>query len=278
MRSMLAHDGIRLAYLDEGTGAPFVFQHGLGGDATQVRPMWSGRGRLISLDCRGHGHTSALGDPGALGFANFARDLAALLDALGLERVAVGGISMGAGVAVRLAYEEPERVSRLVLVRPAWFTRPDPPHLELHATVGRLLAEWPLPQARAALEALPSYAALRKRSPSAAASLVGQLTRPNAVERAAVLRKMPADTPLPTSPPWSQLTMPALVLGSSDDPAHPLAYAHAWAAALANATVRTVTPKAVDEERHVTEVAAAIDAFLAGDESTIGDQPRARAL
>jgi pimeloyl-ACP methyl ester carboxylesterase len=79
-------------------------------------------------------------------------------------------------------------------------------------------------------------------------------------------------------PPWPQLIMPTLVLGSSDDPAHPLTYAHAWASALPNATVRTVTPKAVDQRRHATEVGAAIDAFLGTDDRTIGDHPRACAL
>ena len=96
-------NGLAFSYLDEGGGNPFVFQHGLGGDAAQPRSLWSGAGRLVCLECRGHGHTTPLGTPDDLDFGTFARDLASLLNALELDDVVLGGVSMGAGVALRLA-------------------------------------------------------------------------------------------------------------------------------------------------------------------------------
>ena len=45
-------------YLDSGEGYPFIFQHGLGADATQAQTLMSGleNFRTISLDCPGHGN------------------------------------------------------------------------------------------------------------------------------------------------------------------------------------------------------------------------------
>ena len=50
----------------------------------------------------------------------FADDVLAFADLRGVERFVVGGISMGAAIALRIAVRHPERVSGLVLARPAW--------------------------------------------------------------------------------------------------------------------------------------------------------------
>jgi pimeloyl-ACP methyl ester carboxylesterase len=70
--------------------------------------------RLIAPDLRGRGRSRDLA--GEAGLAAHADDLAAVLDALGVERALVVGHSMGAFVAVVLADRHPDRVSRLLLV------------------------------------------------------------------------------------------------------------------------------------------------------------------
>lgn len=70
--------------------------------------------RAIAPDLRGRGASNALEGPA--GMSAHAADLAAALDALGIERTVVVGHSMGAFVAVVLAHQYPELVSRLVLV------------------------------------------------------------------------------------------------------------------------------------------------------------------
>ncbi|WP_343234339.1 alpha/beta hydrolase [Microbacterium salsuginis] len=70
--------------------------------------------RAIAPDLRGRGASNTLEGPA--GMSAHAADLAAALDALGIERAVVVGHSMGAFVAVVLAHRYPERVSRLVLV------------------------------------------------------------------------------------------------------------------------------------------------------------------
>lgn len=70
--------------------------------------------RVIAPDLRGRGRSNELDGPA--GLRAHADDLAAALDALGIERTVVVGHSMGAFVAVVFAHLYPQRVSRLVLV------------------------------------------------------------------------------------------------------------------------------------------------------------------
>ena len=78
---------------------------------------------VIALNARGHGTSSDI-DPAAATFDTFADDVIALADHLGPDRFVVGGISPGAGTALNLVIRYPERVTALVLCRPAWLDRP----------------------------------------------------------------------------------------------------------------------------------------------------------
>jgi pimeloyl-ACP methyl ester carboxylesterase len=70
--------------------------------------------RVIAPDLRGRGRSNGLTGPA--GLATHARDLVAVLDAVGAEQVVAVGHSMGAFVALVLGDLYPERVSRVVLV------------------------------------------------------------------------------------------------------------------------------------------------------------------
>ena len=69
---------------------------------------------VLAPDLRGRGRSSEL--PGPYGMAAHVADLVALLDQVAAGPVVLGGHSMGAYVAARLAADHPERVSSLVLV------------------------------------------------------------------------------------------------------------------------------------------------------------------
>lgn len=260
----LQHDGIAFGYVDAGpaAGAPFVFQHGLGGDAAQPASQAPPDRRLVTLECRGHGATP-LGPEAALGFETFARDLVTLLDALRLDRVVLGGISMGAGVALTLARLHPARVRALVLVRPAWLDRAWPPNLHAFAEIGALLREHGPREGKALFVAKSrEYRRVAAISPAGAQSLLDQFDRPHARERAAVLERLPADRPIGPGEDWSALSMPALVIGTRQDGIHPFHCAVALSERLPRATLREVPSKERGAGAHRRAVAEAIEREL----------------
>jgi 3-oxoadipate enol-lactonase len=75
---------------------------------------------LLTFDCRGHGQSPK--SPGPYTAQLFARDLAELFDAVGWERAAVAGCSMGGNVAQAFAADYPQRVDALGLIdTTAWY-------------------------------------------------------------------------------------------------------------------------------------------------------------
>ena len=70
--------------------------------------------RVIRMDLRGHGLSGVT--PGPYSMSLHARDALALLDALGVRRAHVVGLSIGGRIALQLAAEAPDRVASLVLM------------------------------------------------------------------------------------------------------------------------------------------------------------------
>lgn len=70
--------------------------------------------RVIRMDLRGHGLSGVTDAPGTM--ARHAQDALALLDALGIARAHVVGLSIGGRIAQQMAAEAPERVASLVLM------------------------------------------------------------------------------------------------------------------------------------------------------------------
>jgi pimeloyl-ACP methyl ester carboxylesterase len=111
-------NGVTLAYVELGDpkGQPLLLLHGYTDTSrswTQVAP-WLLDHRLLIPDQRGHGRSDA---PACCYSAlSFAEDARHFLDAMGVEKAAVAGHSLGSMVAMTLAAEHPERVTRLVLI------------------------------------------------------------------------------------------------------------------------------------------------------------------
>jgi pimeloyl-ACP methyl ester carboxylesterase len=110
-------------FTDEGSGEPpLLFVHGYTCDSHD----WSWQlshfaqsHRVIAVDLRGHGHSSAPDDGYAPG--DFADDLALLIDHLdGAERVVALGHSLGGVVVTALAVEYPDLVTAVVAVDPGY--------------------------------------------------------------------------------------------------------------------------------------------------------------
>ena len=257
-------DGLRFHVRDDGHGLPFVFQHGLGGDVNQpfglYRPFAGVR--LIAFDVRGHGETRPLGDLDKLTIATLADDLIGLIDYLGIKQAVIGGISLGAAVAVNVALRYPERVLGLILVRPAWIDRPLPENVARYTTIARLIRELGPVKGLAELRSSPEFLAMERESPDCSRSLVGQFEHPRAVECVARLERLAADTPCRDRSTYGNLKMPTLILGNRQDSIHPWPLASALSEIIPGALLREVTSKSVGLDRHAADVQQAIDDFL----------------
>lgn len=259
----LEREGVRFHYLDVGEGLPVVVQHGLGGSSLQATQIFGERPpfRMLSLDARGHGDTVPLGDPDRLSFATFADDVAAMLEHAGVERAVIGGLSMGAGISLAFARRHPERTLGLILIRPAWLDAPMPANLALFPRIAALLREHgPDVGLERFIDEDPYLRGTA--NPGARTLLAGQFQRPMAVERAAVLERMPADCPPHGPEAWGAVEVPALVIATADDDIHPLAFGRALADALPDARLAEPVSKWIDEEGHNRAVEAAALAFL----------------
>lgn len=146
--------GSRLAVEDGGQGPAVVFLHGLAG----FKELWSdilgtlrGAGfRAIAYDHRGHGESSDVPAPWTIG--ELADDLAALLDALGVERACIVGHSMGGRTLFQFALERPGRIWAVVPVG-AHSEAPRSPYREVLAGVRDTTLREGLPGFRKAFEA-----------------------------------------------------------------------------------------------------------------------------
>ncbi|QBS45664.1 alpha/beta fold hydrolase [Nocardia sp. CS682] len=115
-------DGLELNYrVWEGEGVPVVLQHGVVADtnanwmSTGVVGALQAAGRtVVSLDARGHGRSAKPHDPAQYSWEFMARDVRALYDELGVDRVVQVGYSMGAIISLLVAAAD-ERVERLAI-------------------------------------------------------------------------------------------------------------------------------------------------------------------
>lgn len=122
-----------LTYQDVGSGLPVVFAHGFSGTHLswyQQIPHLRSDYRCLALDQRGFGRSP---DTEGRGVGSFPDDLAALLDSLGLDRVALVGHSMGGWTVGSFASQYPERVAGLVLSATPGGLLPPDRHRELMA-------------------------------------------------------------------------------------------------------------------------------------------------
>jgi 3-oxoadipate enol-lactonase len=178
----------------------------------QVQPL-SERFRLIRIDHRGHGGSPVPAGPYRM--ADLAGDVIALLDSLGLERVAWCGLSLGGMVGMYLASEHPQRISRLTLCCTSSYFPDKAPWRDRIAAVGAggtgpiaagVVARWFTPGwATAHPEVVAEAAAMVTDTPDA-----GYLACCQAIEAWDHRDRLAA------------ITAPTLVIGGAQDPSTPI--------------------------------------------------------
>jgi pimeloyl-ACP methyl ester carboxylesterase len=115
-------DGVRIAYAEVGQGPPLIktanwLNHV---EYDWESPVWSpllhaisAKHRLVRYDARGNGLSDW--DVKDISFDALVRDLETVVEAVGLERFSLFGVSQGCAMSIAYAVRHPERVNRLVL-------------------------------------------------------------------------------------------------------------------------------------------------------------------
>ncbi|HLI74063.1 MAG TPA: alpha/beta fold hydrolase [Acidimicrobiales bacterium] len=252
---------LRLHYESHGHGPKnLVFLHGLLLDAQMNRRLAADLAaaghRVVLLDLPGHGHSDKPRHASAHRMDSYAHYVVALLDHLGIEQAVVGGVSLGANVALQVAVQAPSRVRGLVVEMP--------------------VLEWAVPGA--AMVFLPMLlgvhyaapvirlvAAVARRVPHTKIapldSFVSVLTaEPD--EAAAVLHGMLVGPITPTYEDRQAITAPALVIGHKVDFIHPFTDADHLARQLPHARLvqaHSIVELRVAPERLTGEISAFLD-------------------
>jgi len=109
-------NGLQMYYEIHGEGTPLVLLHGaymsIPSNWEALIPTLAKTHRVIAVELQGHGRTADIDRP--ITYEAMADDVAALLDHLGIEKAALFGYSMGAGVALQVAVRHADKVERIV--------------------------------------------------------------------------------------------------------------------------------------------------------------------
>ena len=111
-------DGVNLHYEEAGSGTPIVFVHEFGGSYRSWEPQmryFSRRYRAIAFAARGYPPSDVPPDTEAYSQLRAAQDIAAVMDAAGIARAHVVGLSMGGFATLHFGLESPERALSLVV-------------------------------------------------------------------------------------------------------------------------------------------------------------------
>jgi pimeloyl-ACP methyl ester carboxylesterase len=110
-------NGLNMYYEIHGEGQPLVLLHGafsaIGTSFGKILPGLATSRQVIAFELQGHGHTADIDR--SLSSQGMADDVAAALQALGIQQADVFGYSMGSDVALHLVIRHPDLVRKLVL-------------------------------------------------------------------------------------------------------------------------------------------------------------------
>ena len=226
--------GARLFAVDQGRGPSVVMLHGGLADHRAALPVvapLSGSFRLILPDVRGSGRSHFAG---RLDWRTLSDDLAAMLDAAGVERAVIGGTSGGSGVAARFALDHPDRLTAVVFNLSHYAgTEIGPTAYQMEQLGGvSVLAQRALSEGMGALES--AYAGLPDGVRERAIDMVRGFDPASYATTAAFLAS--GVQPFGSAAELSAITAPVLIL-PGDDPMHPAETSALYETALPHAQV-----------------------------------------
>lgn len=229
---------IELKYDDHGRGDALVLVHGHPFDRSMWHPQavrFARSHRVIVPDLRGYGQSPVV--PGVTTLEEFARDLAGLLDRLGVGEFVLAGLSMGGQIVLEFHRLFADRVRALVLADTFAQAETEDGRKARNAMADRLLAEGMDGYAE---EALPLMVAPRtiERRPEVARHVLGMMRAAPPEGAAAALRGR-AERPDYTAT-LAGIAVPSLVVVGGEDAYTPVADAAYMSTRIPGATLAVV--------------------------------------
>lgn len=257
----LRYQGHELGYEVHGAGdTTIVLTNGLLLDAgvnRQLARSLAAHGfRVVLLDLLGHGTSDKPHHATQHRMDRYARQVVALLDDLGVDRAVVGGVSLGANVALHAAVQAPERVLALIVEMP--------------------VLEWATPAAAALFVPLllavsfarplfGFFTSLVRRLPRTGIDLVDSFLGTLSMEPeeiAAVLHGILVGPVAPEIEARRAITAPTLIIGHENDLIHPFSDAENLADQIAHARLvqaRSMVELRLTPERLTREIVLFLD-------------------
>jgi pimeloyl-ACP methyl ester carboxylesterase len=118
MAFVASDDGLKVYYEQRGSGPAVLLSHGFrASSATSQNQMdaLSDGYRVIAWDMRGHGRSESPDDPAAYSLESAVADMVAVMQECGVQRAAIGGLSLGGLLSLAFHVAHPERTAALLL-------------------------------------------------------------------------------------------------------------------------------------------------------------------
>ena len=228
MKSFFDYDGFSLAYEDRGapgsSDRPIVLLHGLLLSSKHNIPLSKAlvdRGnRVITLDLLGHGESDMPRHSRYHSMELYAKQVVGLLDHLGIQEAVIGGTSLGANVAVEVAWGAPDRTRALFVEMPV-LERAAPAAAAIFLPLVIAFGE-----ATGLLTQTGRFFSKIPRGPMYTQVVLDALSR-EPVSSAAVLHGLLVGRLAPHPSDREKIEQRALIIGHSQDLLHPLSDATA---------------------------------------------------
>ncbi|MBQ7890675.1 MAG: alpha/beta hydrolase [Erysipelotrichaceae bacterium] len=236
-----------IEYEVKGSGIPFVFIHGLGGDMNQIESAYDPIDgvQLININMQGHGNT--LANYETLDFNTMADDVIQVLHHLQIQQAIFGGISMGAAIAMNIAIRYPKYVNKLILVRPAWTHKPMSKEVQ---TAYTSLADALQQQNKTMFLESEGWKIVNQTTDYTRNTFLHTFEEPINVKEWQKFNILPFKTPYNSIVELENLDVYTSIIACRNDFVHPYEYAEYYHKHLKNSVLVEIPSKDIDSKKH----------------------------
>lgn len=254
-------DGVNLSYFDQGQGRLALFQHGFGMDWQQVQEVWPDQPgiRLICLNLRGHG-SSETGSLNALSFARAIKDILELMTRIGEMPEIMGGVSLGAALAMELTQHLP--CKHLIVSRPAFDVDGDTSNFNVFRALKKIMHNKPQSSWLMWLEGETCFQALADSAPRNQDAYRRLLEHPRLSELIIWMTKLESKAMTIDNKTLTQLKIRTDIIEQVHDALHPSTLARKYRDLIPDAKLHTIASGKEPEFRYQESMRAVLQEIL----------------